>query len=124
MLFHSYICPSSMVLALPRKLYDVSTTTCCSHYLGWEIDPACIQFVTQTFSSVPMGDVAEFDIECVVQHIEAKLQRQDHLAQTSPVSATTPREGTEGTSGWLFKHMLGYAGDRTPTSQTLPEHPH
>ena len=91
MLFHSYICPSSMVLALPRKLYDVSTTTCCSHYLGWEIDPACIQFVTQTFSSVPMGDVAEFDIECVIQHIEAKLQRQDHLAQTSPVSATTPR---------------------------------
>ena len=59
--------------------------------LSWEIDPACIQFVTQTFSSVPMGDVAEFDIECVVQHIEAKLQRQDHLAQTSPVSATTPR---------------------------------
>ena len=33
-------------------------------------------------------------------------------------------KGTEGTSGWLFKHMLGYAGDRTPTSQTLPEHPH
>ena len=82
--------------------------------LSWEIDPACIQFVTQTFSSVPMGDVAEFEIECVVQHIEAKLQGQQYvmvIAAGPPCpdfsSIHDNPKGTEGTSGWLFKHMLG-----------------
>ena len=47
--------------------------------LSWEIDTDCIQFVTQRFSSVPMGDVAKFDIEQVAQHIEAKVQDQQYV---------------------------------------------
>eukprot|EP00439_Symbiodinium_sp_Y106_P033998 s1782_g4.t1 len=82
--------------------------------LSWKIDPACIQFVTQTFSSVPMRDVAEFDSECVVQHIEAKLQGQQYVMVITAgppcpdfSSIRDNPKGTDGTSGWLFKHMLG-----------------
>ena len=61
-----------------------------------------------------MGDVAEFDIECVVQHIGAKLQGQQYVMVITAgppcpdfSSIRDNPRGTEGTSGWLFKHMLG-----------------
>ena len=44
-----------------------------------EIDPACIQFVTQKFSSVPMGDVAEFAPGWLFKHmlgVEHQLRKR------------------------------------------------
>ena len=95
--------------------------------LSCEIDPACIQFVTQQFSSVPMGDVAEFDIECVVQHIEATLQGQQYVMVITAgppcpdfSSIRDNPKGTEGASGWLFKHMLGVEHQLRKRFQNIP----
>ena len=95
--------------------------------LSCEIDPACIQFVTQQFSSVPMGDVAEFDIECVVQHVEATLQGQQYVMVITAgppcldfSSIRDNPKGTEGASGWLFKHMLGVEHQLRKRFQNIP----
>ena len=82
--------------------------------LSWEIDTDYIQFVTQKFSSVPIRDVANFDIEQVAQHIDSTVQGRQYVMV---ITACPPypdfssiREnprGTDGNSGWLFKHTLG-----------------
>ena len=46
--------------------------------LSWEIDTDYIQFVTQKFSSVPIRDVANFDIEQVAQHIDSTDQGRQY----------------------------------------------
>ena len=82
--------------------------------LSWEIDTHCIQFLSQKFSSVPKGDVAKFDIEQVAQHIDATVQGRQYVMVITAgppcpdfSSIRENPKGTDGNSGWLFKHMLG-----------------
>ena len=81
--------------------------------LNWDMDTDCTQFVTQKFSSVPMGDVAKSDIEQVAQRIDVAVQGRQYVMviTAGPPCPDFSRiretpKGTDGNSGWLFQHML------------------
>ncbi|CAE7250058.1 unnamed protein product, partial [Symbiodinium sp. CCMP2456] len=81
--------------------------------LSWEIDQDCANFAHDKFGSVPMGDVSHFQVDEVYDLIQKNVARPQFIllvpaGPPCPDFSTMRQDppGCEGSSGWLFQHML------------------
>ena len=82
--------------------------------LSWETNPQCARFTGERFGSLQMmGDVASFDIENVVSHIEQHVGQRQFIVLVTPgppcpdfSRMKKSPKGTQGDSGWLFQQMI------------------